>query len=64
MAIEKKLPKTPTDVVYVALSLLQKWIVMLKEADREHIKHVLEDVKQWMKTFKPSMVEISDVGEI
>ena len=46
MAVEKKLPRTPTDVVYVALSLLQKWIIMLKEADQERIKHVLEDVKQ------------------
>jgi hypothetical protein len=37
---------------------------MIKEADWERIRCVLEDVKQWLKTFKRSMVVISDVGEI
>ena len=63
MAVEKKLPRTPTDVVYVAISLMQKWF-MIKETDRERVRCVLEDVKQWLKTSKPSLVDISDVGEI
>jgi len=32
MAIEQRFPKALTDVIYVALSLLQKWGVLLKEA--------------------------------
>jgi hypothetical protein len=34
MAIEKRSARAPTDVVYVALTLLQKWsIILLKELD-------------------------------
>jgi len=39
-------------------------IILLKEVDRERIRHVVEGVMQWMKTFKPSVVELPDVGEI
>lgn len=34
MAIEKKFPKAPTDVVYVALSLMQKWSIKLRRKTR------------------------------
>jgi hypothetical protein len=30
MAIEKHFPKAPSDVMYVAISLLQKWSLLLK----------------------------------
>jgi hypothetical protein len=33
MAIDKKFPKLPTDVIYNALSLLQNLSVKLKEKD-------------------------------
>jgi hypothetical protein len=32
LAIEKVFPKAPSDVLHAALSLLQKWIMLLKEA--------------------------------
>jgi hypothetical protein len=64
MAIEKRSPRAPTDVVYVALTLLQKWSILLKEVDGEQILSVKEEVLQWMKSFKPSVVELSDIGEI
>jgi hypothetical protein len=35
MAIEKHFPKAPTDVIYDALSLMQKWSIMLKEGERK-----------------------------
>ena len=63
MAIEKRSPRAPTDVVYVALTLLQKWSIMLKEVDGERILSVKEEVLQWKKSFKPSVVELSDIGE-
>lgn len=34
MAIEKKFPKAPTDVLFVAISLMQKWSILLKEEDQ------------------------------
>jgi len=60
MAIEKRSARAPTDVV---LTLLQKWCILLKEVDGERILSVKEEVLQWMKSFKPSVVELSDIGE-
>ena len=37
MAIENVFPKAPTDVIYTAVSLMQRWCVLLKEKDRERI---------------------------
>jgi hypothetical protein len=33
MAIEKKFSKAPSDVIYCAISLMQKWRLLLKEED-------------------------------
>ena len=37
MAIEKIFIKMPTDVIYVAMSFLQRWSIFLKEKDKEHV---------------------------
>jgi hypothetical protein len=37
MAIERSYPKTSSDVLYAALSLLQKWIMLLKEGDKRRM---------------------------
>ena len=63
MAIEKKLPKAPTNVMHIALSLLQKWSILLRE-DRERLGSMKEAISQWMKLFKPTSVMLSDVVEI
>jgi hypothetical protein len=63
MAIEKRLPKALADMIYVALSLLQKWCIMLKEVDKERIMQTKCNIMEWMKTFKPSVVTTSDVYE-
>lgn len=55
MAIEKRVPKAPADIIFVALSWLQKWCIMLKEADRERILQTRDDIMKWMETFKPSL---------
>jgi hypothetical protein len=34
MAIEKSFAKAPTNVIYHAVSLLQRWCVLLKEKDK------------------------------
>lgn len=64
MAIEKTFVKLPTDVVYVAISLLQRWSILLKEKDKERMLQVLETIQSWLKNFKPKMTSATDVFEI
>jgi membrane protein required for beta-lactamase induction len=44
MAIEHKYPKTPSDIIYVALSYMEKWRVLLKEDDRQQIAQVKDEM--------------------
>jgi hypothetical protein len=43
MAIEKKFPKAPSDVIYVAISFMQKWSHLLKEKDKEEAYLLAEE---------------------
>ena len=61
MAIEQRFPKALTDVIYVALYLVQKWGVLLKEVDRQRVLHVKDDIMSWMKSFKSSLLEPTDI---
>ena len=61
MAIQKKLPRKPTDVIYVALSLIQKWCPRrLKEKDDNMMIQLTESISTWLKDFKPSTRDILD----
>jgi hypothetical protein len=64
MAIEHKFPKSPTDVIFLALSYLQRWAVLLKEADRERLETIKGEILSWMKTFKPNDMLCSDIVEL
>jgi hypothetical protein len=64
MAIEKTFIKAPTDVVYVAVSLLQQWSTLLKEKDKERVAQTLDAILGWLKTFKPRSTTATDVVEI
>jgi hypothetical protein len=64
IAIDKKFLKAPTDVIYIAISLMQKWSVKLKEKDQERLKQIKDSITSWLKTFKPSIFSLSDVIEI
>jgi hypothetical protein len=59
MAIEKHLPKAPTDVIYIALSLMQRWSVNLKEKDQERISQVKDSIMSGLKGFKSSTMMLS-----
>lgn len=61
IAIEKMFPKAPIDVIYAALSLIQKWCVLLKEKDQVRILQAKDAIQSWLKTFKPNDVLLSDV---
>lgn len=64
MAIEKTFPKAPTDVVYTAVSLVQKWTLMLKEKDRERVEDILNNITIWLRGFRPREILLSDVVEL
>jgi hypothetical protein len=64
MAIEHKFPKSPTDVIFLALSYLHRWAVLLKEADRERSETIKGEILSWMKTFKPNDMLCSDIVEL
>lgn len=63
MMIEKQFPKSPTDVIYTALSFMQKWSYLLKDSDREQVTQIKEDVTKWLKGFKTSAPSLSNVVE-
>ena len=60
MAIEKRFPTTPTDVIYVAISLMQKWSVLLKE-DRQRVLQLKESLLGWLKMFTPNALVSTDI---
>jgi hypothetical protein len=64
MAINKTFPQAPTDIVYIALSLVQKWSIKLKEKDQDQFVRMKATVSGWLKNFKPSAFNPSDVVEI
>jgi len=63
MMIEKHFPKAPTDVIYTALSFMQKWSYLLKDSDRDRVAQMKEDVLRWLKDFNTSAYPLSDVVE-
>jgi hypothetical protein len=64
MVIEKHFPKAPTDVIYVALSLMQKWSIMLKEGERKRFMQVKDAFMSWLKNFKTNAAMPTDVFEL
>lgn len=63
MAIEKKFPDNPTDVMYIAISILQKWCQLLKENDKSKVNEVNNKILQWLKDFTPATLN-SDICEL
>jgi hypothetical protein len=64
MAIEKKFPNSPFDIIHIALSFMQKWSVLLKEDDGQRIKQVKERILHWMKYLKPAVLVSTNIHEI
>lgn len=64
MAIEHVYPNKSTDVVYVALSLMQKWSALLREDDNLRACAVKDEILSWMRAFQPSNLSASDVYEL
>ena len=64
MAIEKRFPNAPSDVLFDALSLLQRWSILLKESDRCKVLQAKDGLICWMRSFDPSLVMSTDVFEL
>ena len=64
IAIEKKFPKAPIDVIYSAMFLIQKWSVLLREKDQKQIMKAKGDILNWLKSFKMNPILHSDVVEL
>jgi hypothetical protein len=64
MTIERNFIKAPIDVLYTAISFLQRWSICLEEEDREQVSQALEAMLSWMKHFKPRSTMATDVFEI
>ena len=64
MAIEKSFLKAPTDVLYRAVLLMQRWSVLLKEKDKEHVNQALEAIPGWLLKFRPATLMATHVFEI
>jgi hypothetical protein len=66
MAIEKKFLGHLTDVMYVALSMKQKWSNLLKEEDEVRVQRLNDSITLWiwLKSFVSRRSVLSDVVEI
>ena len=61
---ENYFSRVPTNVIYLALSLMQKWSANLKEKDKKRIFQVKDSIMRCLKGFKPSITMLLDVVEI
>jgi hypothetical protein len=43
---------------------MQKWSLLLKEDDRQRILQVKDEIICWMKSFEPSLLMTTDIGEM
>ena len=44
MSTESKFPKNPSDIMYIALTFMQKWSLLLKDEDRQRITQIKDEV--------------------
>lgn len=51
MAIKQKFLKSWFDIIYIALSFMQKWSSLLKENNCQRVLQVKERILHWMKTY-------------
>jgi hypothetical protein len=64
MAIKKWFPKSPHEILYNAISFLQKWNSFLKQKDQEKARCWIRSLKNWRCNSHPALGEVSDIGVI
>jgi hypothetical protein len=56
MAIEKKFPKNPLDIIRSGVTFVQRWSPKLKESDQEIVTKMVDKVHVWLGGFRLSHV--------
>ena len=64
MAIERAFPNNPMDVMYSAISFIQKWWRLLKPADQEKLTEAVDAMRSRLNSFNPSNVVSTVIVEI
>ena len=64
MTIEKTFPNNSIDVVYSAISFMQKWWRLLKPADQEKLTEAVDAMRNRLNSFNPSNVVSTVIVEI
>ena len=64
MAIESIFPNNGLQPLFVGLGFLQRWTPLLKVADRDKIRELVEVLKAWATNVTPAAIDLSDVGFI
>jgi hypothetical protein len=62
--MEKRFPKSPHEILYNAISFLQKWKSLLKQKDLEKVRCLISSLKNWLCNFQPALGEVSDIEVI
>jgi hypothetical protein len=64
MCIQKKFPDKPLDTVYLTLSYIQKWRIIMRKPEKVKVEELMKTVLQFIKEFKPRGSAVSNVGFI
>ena len=64
MAIEGTFPNNGVQPLFVGLGFLQRWTPLLKAADHDKIRELVEGLKTWATNFIPAATDLSDIGFI
>jgi hypothetical protein len=61
MCIQKKLPNKLLGIVYLVLSYIQKWRIIMRKLEKVKVEELMKTVLQFVKEFKPWGSALSDV---
>jgi hypothetical protein len=64
MVIQKTFPETSLDIVYLGLSFVQKWKLLMKLLKKLKVEELMATVLKKAKDFKPLASFPCDVGVI
>jgi hypothetical protein len=62
MCIKHVFPNKSLDVVYLALSFMQKWHVLMRSLEKILVESMIKTMQEKAGSFRPSNVLLSDVG--
>jgi hypothetical protein len=64
ISMQKKFPNSPIDVVYYALSFIQKWKSLMRPLEKTKVELMLTQVTRHTREFSPSGEIVTDIGFI